>query len=174
LQFGIEPGPASGDFGSIWFFVDVLVTFGFPLKVFDHIRHVDFLAVYASRDETFVQNLSGWTNKGLALDVFVEPRLLSYEHHLCLRGAFAKHRLRRPSPKRASSAGFGSCHHFRIAGPLRHEWCGGRHGRTTDAPLGRKRFGNLPFHGISYPMVTYDPSLRANHKPGEAPIGKLC
>src|SRR6266850_8065388 len=44
-DLGLEPGTASRNFLSVWFFVDAAFATRFPLKMFDHIGDVSLRAI---------------------------------------------------------------------------------------------------------------------------------
>ncbi len=103
-QFSFEPGSAYRYFFGIRLLVDVLLAFGLPFEMLDHVGQVGFVPAYAGGFEGFVEQLARRTDKWLALDVFIETGLFPNENGLRMRGTKPEDRLRPVLPKRASPA----------------------------------------------------------------------
>jgi hypothetical protein len=78
---------------------------GSYLKMLDRIGDVDGRAVEAGRFERAVEHLSGRTDEGATLQIFLIARLLAHEHQVRVGRTFAKHGLRRVLIEVAARAG---------------------------------------------------------------------
>lgn len=99
-ELRIEPGPAGGNFAGAGFLVDAALAARLPFEMFRHIGHIDFFAVNAGFDQGSVQKSPGRPDKGFAAQIFVVPRLLTNQHDLRARAAFAENSLSRIFPRR--------------------------------------------------------------------------
>ena len=70
----------------------------------DDVRDVYPRAVKVDHLQHIVEQLSGGTDKRLALQILVFARCLAYEHHARMRVAHAEHRLRAAVAQRAAAA----------------------------------------------------------------------
>src|SRR3989442_10277955 len=71
----------------------------FPFEMFYRIRDINFFSIDSGFLKRLIENLSSWSDKQPALNVFLIAWLLSHKHHSRLRTAFPKHGLRSALPK---------------------------------------------------------------------------
>jgi hypothetical protein len=87
----------------------------FPTEVLDRVGDVDLVAIEPSVGEAPVEELPGWTDEGMALEVLTVTRLLTYDHHPSRGGALAEHGLRAEVVKVAPGADLGcSLEHLEV------------------------------------------------------------
>jgi hypothetical protein len=107
-DLGIEPWPARGDFGRVWFFVDAAFSARFPFEVFDGIGDVGFVAIDAGLFECCIQQFAGGADERPPLAIFLIPGLFSDEKDSRLARAVAKDGLRGVFVEVAGLAIFGA------------------------------------------------------------------
>jgi len=65
----------------------------FPTEVLDRVGDVHLVAIEPGIDEASVEQLPGWTDERMALEVLTVTRLLTDDHHPSRGGALAEHGL---------------------------------------------------------------------------------
>lgn len=93
-QLRVEPWPARGDVRHRRFAMDTSLPARFPTEVLDCVGDVDLVAIEPGVGEASVEQLPGWTDERMALEVLTVTRLLTDDHHPSRGGALAEHGLR--------------------------------------------------------------------------------
>jgi hypothetical protein len=106
-QFCVEPWPARGDVRHRRLAMDTSLPARFPTEVLDRVGDVDLVAIEPSLGEASIEELPGWTDERMALEVLTVTRLLTYDHHPSRGGALAEHGLRAEVVKVAPGADLG-------------------------------------------------------------------
>jgi hypothetical protein len=94
-DFGVEPWPASGNFGAIWFLVNAAFAARFPFEMLNSIGDVNFGAVQAGFVQCGVEKFSGRADKRFALLIFLVAGLFTDKQDSRFAGTFAEDGLRR-------------------------------------------------------------------------------
>src|SRR5688500_12668186 len=105
-----EPRLAGSDLGRSRFFVYPTFSAGLPLEVFDDVRDVRLLTVYAGLAEGFIEKPARGSDERMPGKVFLIARLLADEHNgRRTNAALSKNRLRRVLVQVAAHASGRGC-----------------------------------------------------------------
>lgn len=149
-QLRFKPGPARGDLPSVRLFVNAAFAFWFPFEVLHRVGDVHFLAINSRFDERFVQQLSRWTDKRFAREIFVIARLFTDEDDFGVARAVTENSLRSGFPQRT---GLTIARDFLKFADRWARWNQGRgsfHFRRRTMPAVRRSFEDSTFHGEDY------------------------
>src|SRR5207237_2927275 len=100
-QLRLEPWAAGGDFARVWFLVNSALSSRFPFKMLHGVRHVNMAAIDSRFLQSAVHDFARGSDKRLASDVFIIPRLFANQHNWRILGSLAKDSLRRVLVKMA-------------------------------------------------------------------------
>ena len=99
-----QPRAAGGDFFGIRFFVNPEFPARGRIEVLDDVRDIDVRAVYSRLCESHIEQFPGWSDKGVAFEIFAIAGLLAHQHYFGAGVALAENRLRGALPDVAAAA----------------------------------------------------------------------